>query len=246
MPLLMSGWILFQTILMPKRFNLSTRAGSIILDGRKAAFLPDSKALLVADLHFEKGSFLRDIGLSPLPAHDTQDTLVRLQNLIEDYAPTQVIALGDSFHDTAAGERLLEADLERLSALITSVPQFVWILGNHDPEIPAHIPGGREDHVMTGGFFLTHHPTEPEIGEVNICGHLHPKARVKTVAGSITNPCYAVSASRIIMPSFGTYTGGLRVDDPAIQTEMDGVQGYYVTHKDLIYPMPVRSRSRRA
>jgi len=236
----MRALTLFQTILMPKTFNLESGAGAIILDARKAAFLPDRKALLVADLHFEKGSFLRDIGLSPLPAHDTQDTLARLQKLIEVYSPHQVIALGDSFHDTQAGERLLDADLQRLNALIKSVDRFVWILGNHDPEIPAHISGQREDHLMLDNFFLTHHPTDPETVEVNICGHLHPKARVKTRAGSITKPCFAVSASRIIMPSFGTYTGGLRVDDPAIEAVMKGAQGYYVTHKDRIYPMPLR------
>jgi len=59
---------------MAETQRLATRAGDIILDARKVAFLPESSTLLVADMHFEKGSYLREFGRSVLPAYDTHDT----------------------------------------------------------------------------------------------------------------------------------------------------------------------------
>ena len=51
---------------MPHQKTLETCAGDIVLDGRKVAYLPDSETILVADMHFEKGSYLRQVGRSVL------------------------------------------------------------------------------------------------------------------------------------------------------------------------------------
>jgi len=211
-----------------ERLEFTTRAGAVVFDYRKAAFLPDCETLLVADLHFEKGSYLQAIGGAPLPTYDTPDTVARLSDLIDVYRPKHVAALGDSFHDIHAGERMSVPDYEAVNAMAARVPRFTWILGNHDPDIPAGLNGGQEDHIECGGFLLTHLPTPPLTdGGVNICGHLHPKVRIKTQRRTISRPCWAVSRSRIIMPSFGTYTGGLDVEHPAIADELLGERAYF-------------------
>ncbi|MGB3455668.1 MAG: hypothetical protein WBA35_04865, partial [Litorimonas sp.] len=88
----------------------------------------------------------------------------------------------------------------------------------------------REDHLECGGFLLTHHPTAPLVeGGVNVCGHLHPKVRINLRRGGTSAPCWAVSRERIIMPSFGTFTGGLDVDHPAIADELPGARAYFAT-----------------
>ena len=66
---------------------------------------PERETLVVADLHFEKGSGFARRGVM-LPPFDTSATLDRLERAIDRIRPNRVIALGDSFHDTAAAGRL--------------------------------------------------------------------------------------------------------------------------------------------
>lgn len=213
-----------------ERLEFNTPAGPIVFDARKAAFLPEPETLLVADLHFEKGSYLQAIGGAPLPTYDTPDTLARLQDLIDFFRPRHVVALGDSFHDVQAESRMSDNDLAAINNMAETVDRFTWILGNHDPDIPVSLGGEREDHLECGGFLLTHHPTVPlQQGGVNICGHLHPKIRIPTRRTHVSAPCWAVSQERIIMPSFGTFTGGLDVRDPAIDDELSGPSAYFAT-----------------
>ena len=221
-----------------QRLQFRTRAGAIVFDHRKAAYLPDCHTLLVADLHFEKGSYLQAIGGAPLPAYDTPDTLRRLEGLIADYRPKHVAALGDSFHDTKAGERIDAADFAAMNALVSSVPRFTWILGNHDPDIPAGLSGDQEDHLECEDFLLTHLPTPAFTdGGVNVCGHLHPKVKVRTRRTGRSYPCFAVGTDRIILPSFGTFTGGLDVEHEAIADELAGHRAYFATVDGRVVPI---------
>ena len=219
------------------RLEFLTQAGQIVLDYRKAAFLPQCETLLVADLHFEKGSYLQANGLAPLPTYDTADTIERLTDLIAIYRPKRVAALGDSFHDTAAGDRLSKTDFNTLNRIVESVSDFVWILGNHDPDIPIGLAGMQEDHMECGKFLLTHLPTNPIKGGVNICGHLHPKIRITTRRRTQIRPCFASSSARIILPSFGAYTGGLNIDHSAISKELIGERCYFAVGRDGIYAL---------
>ena len=223
---------------MSGQVEFRSQAGPIVFDHRKAAFLPDCETLLVADLHFEKGSYLQAIGGAPLPAYDTADTLERLGGLIAHYRPQHVAALGDSFHDIHAGDRISARNFERTNELVQSVPRFTWILGNHDPDIPDGLLGDQEDHLECGDFLLTHLPTDAFTDQgVNVCGHLHPKVRIHTRRSKVSQPCYAVSRSRIILPSFGTFTGGLDVLHPAIAGELPGERAYFAVSEGRVVPI---------
>ena len=222
---------------MSQSFIYKCAANPIILDMQKAAFLPQSKTLLIADLHFEKGSYLQMMGNSALPAYDTEDTLGRLTKVIETYTPEHVVALGDSFHDINAGQRLPVPAAKNLNRLIDNLPRFTWILGNHDPDIPTSLKGHQHDHLEIDGFLLTHLPTPPEPGKTNLCGHLHPKKKVTVRRRNISHPCFACSDSRIILPSFGAYTGGLFADHHAIQSELGEDKLYALTTPTGIYPV---------
>jgi len=212
-----------------------TRAGVVACDARKGLMLIDHNTLCVADLHFEKASFLQMNGYVPLPTYDTRDSLRRLAKLVEDYAPKCVVALGDSFHDIDADRRLSKTDCDRLNQIVDSVEDFVWILGNHDPDIPNGVRGRREDHAQIGAFLMTHHPHEPGDGCVNLCGHYHPKIRVSTKGGKVSGPCFAISAERIILPSFGTFTGGLNVDTEDFKAALPDARRYHMVRGDKIY-----------
>lgn len=222
---------------MNRTVHYQSLSGSIQLDMMKVAILPKSRTLLVADLHFEKASYLQEAGNAVLPAYDTQETLGKLLCVIERYGPKHVIALGDSFHDIKSGDRITAKNIETLNGLIASLPQFTWILGNHDPAIPDSIDGPREDHLEIDRFLLTHEPTEPEPRQTNVCGHLHPKAKITIRKRRIAHPCFACSDSRIILPSFGAYTGGLWTSHPAITSVMGGNKILALTTPNGIFPI---------
>src|SRR4051812_29142420 len=104
-----------------------------------ALYWPDEGALIVADLHLEKGSSFARRG-QLLPPYDTTETLARLARLIAHHAPRTVIALGDNFHDGGGPGRLSAQDRASLIALQRG-RDWIWITGNHDPD-PADGIGG--------------------------------------------------------------------------------------------------------
>jgi DNA ligase-associated metallophosphoesterase len=147
-----------------------------------------------------------------LPPYDTAATLARLSVLVSRYAPRTVIALGDSFHDGGGASRLTDTDRASLRAMQRS-GDWVWILGNHDPEPADHIGGTFLNALSVGALTFRHEPTPTGKGE--IAGHLHPVARVARRGRAVSRRCFASDDHRIVMPAFGAYTGGLNVRDRA-------------------------------
>jgi hypothetical protein len=175
-----------------------------------ALFWEEQSLLVVSDLHLEKGSSFAARGVL-LPPYDTVATLSRLASVIARRDPRRVIALGDSFHDREAHARLSGADREMLTALQVR-RDWIWISGNHDPAIPSDFGGVVATEVAIGPIAFRHEPTGA-FGE--IAGHLHPKARVPTRGRTMERRCFACDESRLVMPSFGAYTGGLSIRDEA-------------------------------
>src|SRR5580700_440764 len=91
---------------------------TLVLDRTGAAWWPRVSTLIVADLHFEKGSSYARFGQF-LPPYDTRATLLRMAEAIGRRTPARVIALGDSFHDPFAAERLGADERGLLQALST-------------------------------------------------------------------------------------------------------------------------------
>ncbi|SDI52740.1 putative phosphoesterase [Bradyrhizobium ottawaense] len=175
-----------------------------------ALFWQEQRLLVVSDLHLEKGSSFAARGVL-LPPYDTVATLSRLAAVIARHDPRMVIALGDSFHDRDAHERLSAPDREALMAMQVR-RDWIWIAGNHDPALPSDLGGVVASEVAIGPIVFRHEPTGAS-GE--IAGHLHPKARVPTRGRSIERRCFVSDGERAVMPAFGAYTGGLSIRDPA-------------------------------
>jgi DNA ligase-associated metallophosphoesterase len=188
------------------------RVGAVefLADLSGALFWEQERLLVVSDLHLEKGSSFAMRGVL-LPPYDTVATLSRLAAVIAHYNPRTVIALGDSFHDPDAHQRLAAPDRDALSALQAG-RDWIWISGNHDPALPADLGGVVATEVALGGIVFRHEPTG-EFGE--IAGHLHPKARVSTRGRSMERRCFASDGERAVMPAFGAYAGGLSIRDRA-------------------------------
>jgi uncharacterized protein len=177
-----------------------------------ALWLAAARALVVADLHLEKGSSYAARG-QMLPPYDTRETLRRLAAEVEALAPAMVILLGDTFHDRRSEARLEAEDAEALRELARG-RTLIWVVGNHDADGPRALPGEVAAELALCGLTLRHEPRSgPQPGEVS--GHLHPAARVRATRGSVRRRCFVTDAERMILPAFGAYAGGLNVRDAA-------------------------------
>jgi uncharacterized protein len=183
---------------------------SFIADLCGALFWEEQSLLVVSDLHLEKGSSFARRGVL-LPPYDSAATLALLGLVVARRNPRMVIALGDSFHDRDAHNRLSTPDREAIVGM-QAKRDWIWISGNHDPALPPDIGGIVADEVAIGPIAFRHEPTGAS-GE--IAGHLHPKARVSTRGRSMERRCFACDGERAVMPAFGAYTGGLSIRDAA-------------------------------
>ena len=173
-----------------------------------ALHLHGAGILAVADLHLGKATRLARRGGALLPPYETEATLARLDADIAATRPARVICLGDSFDDMAAETETFEVHRLWLLRMMAG-RDWVWIAGNHDPG-PMSL-GGTHRTTWREGPLIFRHIAEPGAqGEVS--AHYHPKWHL---AGRM-RPCFLADATRVILPAYGTYTGGLAADDPAL------------------------------
>jgi len=188
---------------------------TLLLDPAGALWWPAEQTLVFADLHFEKGSAYARSG-QMLPPYDTRATLARMEALITRHAAARVIALGDSFHDRDAGNRLDTYERETLIRLGRGV-EWIWIAGNHDPSPPSWLEGKILEEMTIGGLIFRHEPLLlPAPGE--IAGHLHPCKNITRRGRSLRRRCFVSDNKRLVMPAFGAYAGGLDVRSRAVRT----------------------------
>ena len=193
--------------------RIELAGASVMLRGSGALWLEVERTLVVADLHFEKGSSYAARFGQMLPPYDTRETLDRLDREISALAPARLIFLGDSFHDGQGEDRLPADDADRLRNLARG-RELVWAVGNHDEDGPRALPGEVIDEASILGLVLRHEP-QGGLQPGEVAGHLHPAARVSSGRGSVRRRCFVTDGSRLILPAFGAYTGGLNVLDRA-------------------------------
>jgi uncharacterized protein len=192
-----------------------------IAAGEAALFWPKHGALLVADLHLEKASSFA-MGGQLLPPYDSRATLQELAGLVEQHRARAVWCLGDNFHDDG-GEARLEPEAAMLLRSLTAQLDWRWIVGNHDPGIAANWGGQRFEEMEVDGLLLRHEAVSDE-RRPELSGHFHPKLRQLIRGRMVSRRCFVRGESKLILPAFGAYTGGLDADDPAIAKACGGQQ----------------------
>lgn len=180
--------------------------------GSGALHWPDRALLCVSDLHMGRSGRHAGRGAPRLPPYETRDTLMRLETDLAHTGARMVICLGDSFDDATAADTLRE-DEALWIARLQAGRRWVWIEGNHDPG-PMGLGGAHMADLSLPPLIFRHIARTGEKGEIS--GHYHPKATVRSRGRVITRPAFLLDENRLILPAYGTYTGGLRSEDPAL------------------------------
>jgi len=210
------------------QFNFAGAALAALPSG--ALWWRDGRLLVVSDLHLGKSGRVARIGGLMLPPYETADTLARLERDIDATGATAVICLGDSFDDPAASADL-DSDTSDWIARLQAGREWIWVEGNHDPGALG-LSGTYQREVSLNGLTLRHIAKPDAIGEVS--GHYHPKARV----GEVSRPCFLIDANRVLLPAYGTYTGGLRCWSEPLCSLM-GAEALAVLTGERCIPVPM-------
>ena len=209
-----------------RQYDLHVNGARLIADISGALYWPAAQALIVADLHFEKGSAYAARGVA-LPPYDTAATLKRLAAAIAAYRPQRLISLGDAFHDDLWATRMAAQDRESLLRTLADL-DVKWVTGNHDPTPPKGLPGEAAEvfYMHADGALVMRHEPLPrhnaafEAGE--LAGHFHPCGKLRQRGRSLRRRCFIADATRAILPAFGALTGSLNVRDAAFNDLFEG------------------------
>ena len=178
----------------------------------RALFWPRKKLLVIADIHFGKAAAFRAQAI-PVPHGTTAENLAALDALIAQHAVSHIVFLGDFLHAKTARSPATLTALKHWRASHATL-QLTLVRGNHDvhagdPPVDLKIDVVDEPwHI--DGFAFCHHPDTLAEGYV-LAGHVHPVFRLKTASDTLRLPCFLIGDARMILPSFGAFTGGYAI-----------------------------------
>ena len=201
-----------------------------------ALYWPAQKAMLVADLHLEKASWFARLGQF-LPPYDSHATLSALAREAERTGAHRLYCLGDSFHDRLGCDRLPAAARELLLRM-TAALDWVWIVGNHDPGFADHCGGRLAEELEIAGIILRHEAVRDD-PRPEMSGHFHPKLRLQLHGRNVSRRCFVLSATKLILPAFGSLTGGLDATHPAILDNVGSDAAALVPVSDRLLRFPL-------
>lgn len=205
----------------------------LALHPQGAVWLAQARTLVVADVHLGKAAAFRAGGV-PVPEGDAELDLQRMEALVSGTGAESLVVAGDLFHSaTGVTEGILgflEGFLRRVRVTVTLV------IGNHDRKVGSFPEGLRiEEWVSCGGVRIIHDPAEAEDDRaLTLCGHWHPVARIPDGRRTALRiPCFLLRGHRLVLPSFGSFTGGSIV-------EPEKGDRFFVTMRDDVVEVPGR------
>ena len=175
----------------------------------RAAFLPETSTLLIADAHIGKALSFRKLGV-PVPHGTTSETLGVLSALVSRLDAKRIVFLGDFLHSARAhGPTTMNTVARWRDAHATL--ELTLVRGNHDNHAgdpAAHLGIDAVDEpLMHGELALCHHPVARPPAYV-LAGHLHPGVGLGGRANDhLRLPCFWVGAQVGVLPAFGAFTG---------------------------------------
>lgn len=211
----------------------------LLLLPERAALLPASRTLLVADLHIGKSTSFRALGV-PVPHGSDDESLALLARLIDRHAPRHLVFLGDFLHAARSRTPAVLGALARWRARHRALPMTL-VRGNHDARAgdppPFMAMTVVDEPLAVEGLALCHHPL-PRAGAYVLAGHVHPGVRLARGLDRLRLPCFHFAADVGLLPAFGAFTG-LQEIAPG------GDERVYAIADDRVLAVPVRGAQDR-
>lgn len=195
---------------MADSLTLEVGDKKLVLRDDRSLFFPEQSVLFIADLHLGKAETFQRAGLR-VPHGNADDDLERLRAAIGETKADELFVLGDLVHGSRGLTDATRARFRQLEQLTT---RLRCIGGNHDARAVSALAdegiGLLPEPLLSWGMLLSHRPLSPgEIGSggINLCGHVHPCAGLGHGASSRRAPCFLLSASRLVLPAFASFSG---------------------------------------
>lgn len=200
----------------------------VVLDSRRAVWLPRHKTLVLSDLFFGLGAARRRRP-DPMPATPQMEIWERAFSLIDDYAPDQVALLGDlkPSQGTVEGE-----EAEELRTIFRKLGgqhrKVIQVVGHPERSIGPALEGtGIQpvDQLRVGPFTLMHrrrifvYPRHEPSHGFWINGGVHPLFAVPRPGPQgepdfLRLPAFLYTGFALVMPPFVSYAQGFEVIQP--------------------------------
>ncbi len=202
------------------------KSGMIELHASGAAWLPEERTAIVADLHLGFAWAQRRRGeLWPLTDAGARERLVAL---CEELRPRRLVLAGDVVHapNPAPEEaRLIDGTLAELAARA----EVICLAGNHDR--------GRDFAAewRTEGVRAIHGdelPAGPEEGVLTVVGHFHPVMKLRDASGiKRRHRAFLRGRGVLVLPAFSPFASGtdMRDEMPGELREWFGAEAVEVT-----------------
>jgi len=194
----------------------------------------NKKTLIISDLHFEKGSFFSETRQF-IPPFDTIETLRQLSKFIDDYPVEMIIFLGDLVHDKFAFQRMTGEAKEIFFEILKNI-NCTLTIGNHDDtSFLKDIGLNLTENIIIDDICFSHHPTIDK--KFSVFGHYHPKVKLKINSRGIWTSCFIANKEKLLMPSYGYFTGGLSIKSLEIQKLFEPEYEVYPLTKEKVYKL---------
>lgn len=200
----------------------------LILDSRRAAWLPAQRTLVLADLFLGLGAARRK-RVDAIPSGQHHDLWERLLGLLEEYDPSRVALLGD----VKPGQGNLDGEeAEELAALLRKLAggrrEVVQVVGHPERSFgPVLEAAGIRpvEHYDLGPHTLMHrrrifvYPRHEPPHGIWINGGLHPLFAIPTPGpageeGWLRYPAFLYTGFALVLPPFVSYAQGWEVMQP--------------------------------
>ncbi len=222
----------------PEPLTIECAGETLRLHPERALEWPRRSTLFVADPHFGKDAYFRRSGIA-MPQGTLADDLARLDALLARSGAERLVMLGDVVHARPGPGADWPAEV---AAWRARHPAMAWlaIAGNHDAGFvppPDWALDWRTAPMAEAPFVFAHEPGRDARGRV-LAGHWHPVVRLRQGRDSLRLPVFAFGGDRVVLPAFGSFTGGAALADAALHC--------YAAVEDRVIALPRTGRLRPA
>ena len=228
--------------------SISISGRLFLADSSGALFWPARSTLIVADMALGLLPVDGGAGADQRVFSQAKQKLVQLAGIIDHYDADNVMVLDGSIRSDNAKTSLDQETLDILY-IMQEDRDWLWINGPEGEEqhSSSAVSNSQTDwggyilpQITIGGIHFRYQP-RPLRSPHEIAAALKPAARVSTWGHIVRRPCFIGNNNRLLLPAFGTSSGGRNVlDQPFHQLfSNDGLKIWMLSDGP---PNPVASR----